>query len=589
MFSSIQSRNTLSIIAAVVLFLAVLLLVNYLLLRDFSLEHAERTSTLILDSADSQLDIIFNEIEALVLSMTTVRAVYEVYIDDMSELFINNVLVRQQNVRAIYLGTEDGRMFEWGVGEGFTDYTPKFPEGYDPRVRPWYRQAVESDSYGLTSPYIFASIEAIGITAVAPVYNKEVLVGVLGLDLIMHGLDNVVDSLDVPMDGKVMLLNSDMAILVNQFFPTTEAVTELETFRHPELIQTDESFIIADVYGAQYMISTVENLETGWIMLLFLPYKRIMNFSQQIIMIIILFDILLTFLLGSLIAFITRNLVTNPLDRIISIFRRFESGDISARIPDLPGREFGLISRLFNRLSDQSAEFTRTMEGKVEQRTQAVIRLQKENVRLRIIEEKERIYGNLHDSLGARLTSINISNHVARSALERNEKIVLSEMLDRIEKNTGQGIQDLKEILKAGEGDAAGPVELLDYIGRTVRERLALKDIKLETRLPSVEDAAIFEPDFIVNCEKIIQELVSNTMKHSGAALVRIELDLESNKIKLNYMDNGNGFVLKDALRNGFGLQGLYSRAERMDGILKISSRPGRVSTFNFQFRAGEE
>ncbi|HAK46251.1 MAG TPA: hypothetical protein DCO79_10090 [Spirochaeta sp.] len=519
MLSSIQGKSTFYIIIVVMLFLAALLLVNYLLLRDFSIEQAERTSSLILNSADSQLEISFNEIEALTSSLSSLRAVREVDIDDMSELFINNVLVRNDNVRALYLGTEDGGMFEWGVGEGFTDFTPVFPEGYDPRVRPWYQLAVEENTYGLTSPYIFASIDALGITAVRPVRNSGELVGVIGLDLILHGLGNLVSSLNVPMGGKVILLNQDKQMLVNQFSPTTDPVTELDIFPYSEIINVDEPFIKTEVYGDFYMISSVKNAATGWTMLLFLPYREIMDFSQNTIQIIIVFDLLLMFLLGSLIAFITRSLVTNPLDKIISIFRLFESGKKSARIPELPGQEFNLIARLFNNLSDLSAESSQRMEEKVEQRTRAVIRLQKENVRLRIIEEKERIYGNLHDSLGARLTSINISNHVAKSAVERDEKPVLKEMLERIEKNTGQGILELKEILAADKTLFIPGREFTVFLDVIIRERLALKDISLEIE-GEASDVSMLEPEFTAGLEKIMLELVSNTMKYSGAKKV---------------------------------------------------------------------
>ena len=588
MLTTIQGKNTFYIVIVIMGFLAVLLLVNYVLLRDFSLEHAERTSGLILNSADSQLEIVFDEIEALVASLASLRAVREVDTGDIPEIFINNVLVRDDKVRAIYIGTEDGRMFEWGVGEGFTDYTPEFPEGYDPRIRPWYRLAAESGEYGLTSPYIFASVEALGITAVTPVYSEQELVGVLGLDLILHGLDNLVDSLHVPMNGRVILLNRDHQVLVNQFAPKKEAVTELEVFPYQELVRHDGSFITDEVYGDKYMVSSVENNPTGWTMLLFLPYSEIMDFSQQTIIIIIVFDLLLMFLLASLVAFITRSLVTNPLDKVITVFRRFENGDTTARIPALNGLEFNLMARLFNRLSDISAEYSQQLEEKVEQRTQAVVKLQKENVRLRIIEEKERIYANLHDSLGARLTSINISNNVAKSALERDEKEVLSEMLERVEKNTMQGIQDLKEILLAGQSEKLTVHDLHDFIERLMSHRLKLKEIKLTAQLPEVSEILDLDPEFTADLEKLIQELVSNTMKHSGASAVDIDITINSQTISFIYKDNGDGFILKDALKNGFGLQGLFSRAERMGGILKIVSKPGRFSSFNFQFRTGD-
>ena len=588
MMTSIQGKSTFYIISVLVFFLLILLLFNYIFLRNFSLNNAERTSGIILESADSQLEIIFNEIEAIVTSLSLSRAVREVDIEDMSELFINNVFVRNENVRAIYLGTNQGKMYEWGIGEGFINNRPSFPPDYDPRVRPWYKLAEESGDYGLTSPYVYASIEALGVTAARPVYNGRDMVGIIGLDLILYGLENVVNSLHVPMGGKIILLDRKGDILVDQFSPKDSKVTEIKAFPYPEYLNHIEGFVIDEVFESRFMISNRENTATGWTMLLFIPYSQIMEFSLEMIMFIIILDLLLIFMMGIILTLIMRHLVTTPLESIISYLRRYEEGDSSARIPPFRTNEFNMMARLFNRLSELSEESSLKLEEKVEQRTKAVIKLQKENVRLRIIEEKERIYGDLHDSLGARLTSINISNHVAKNAFERGDTEVLSEIFNRIEKNIMMGIQDLKEILRAGKEDKTPRQGLNDYILVNIRERLGLKDIRLKADLPGNDDLALLEPELIYNMEKIIQELASNTMKHSNASEVKISMKIETQKVLFSYRDNGKGFVLRDAMKNGFGIQGLLNRAERLDGVLKIYTKEGQGARFEFQFRINQ-
>ena len=588
MFSTIQGKNTFYIITVLVFFLSVLLLFNYTLLRDHSLENAQRTSRIILEGTDSQLETTFNEIQAIVTSLSALRAVREVDVEDLSELFISNVFVRNENVRAIYLGTHEGKMYEWGIGEGFVNNVPVFPIDYDPRVRPWYKLAEETGEYGLTSPYIYASIEALGITAAKPVYDGDKLIGVIGLDLILYGLENLVNSLNVPMNGRVILLDHNGDILVNQFSPTMKKVTEIEPFPYPEYKNRIDGFVIDEVFGNRYMISNRKNRHTGWTMVLFIPYSKIMDFSHQIILIIIFMDLILIFLMGILLTFITRTLITAPLENIISTLRRFENGETSARIQPFKTKEFNLMARLFNHFSDISVESSQRLEEKVEKRTKAIIKLQKENVRLRIIEEKERIYGDLHDSLGARLTSINISNHVAKNAFERGDSEVLSGIFDRIEKNTMMGIQDLKEILSAGKEKKTPRQELHKYIEKDIRERLELKEIRLSSSLPEKEELALLDLELINNLERIIQELVSNAMKHSNATEVKISMKIVSSKFFFSFKDNGRGFILKDAMRNGFGLQGMLNRVERSEGVLKIYSKEGQGARFDFNFRINQ-
>lgn len=147
----------------------------------------------------------------------------------------------------------------------------------------------------------------------------------------------------------------------------------------------------------------------------------------------------------------------------MSRLQRREKGDKYARIPSgQKAFEFKLIARLFNRLADISDETSQELETRVAKRTQEVVDLQQENTRLRIIEEKERLYGNLHDSLGARLTGINISNNVAKTALARNEIELAARMHDRIGQNTAQGIKDLKELLITNETAPLPPGILLN-------------------------------------------------------------------------------------------------------------------------------
>jgi nitrate/nitrite-specific signal transduction histidine kinase len=390
------------------------------------------------------------------------------------------------------------------------------------------------------------------------------------------------------MGGKVILLDRHGDILVNQFEPGDRKITEIQPFSRPAYLDHIEGFIIDEVFENRYMISNRENRATGWTMLLFIPYSRIMEFSHQMIVYIIFLDLILIFLMGIILTLITRYLITTPLEIIISHLRRFEEGDGSARIPPLKTSEFNMMARLFNRLTDLSEESSLKLEEKVEQRTRAVIKLQKENVRLRVMEEKERIYSDLHDSLGARLTSINISNHVAKNAFERGDTEVLSEIFNRIEKNIMMGIQDLKEILQAGKEEKNPRQGLNDYILRNIRERLGLKDIRLKANLPGSEDLALLEPELTYNIEKIIQELASNTMKHSNGTEVKISMKIEAQKVLFSFRDNGKGFVLRDAMKNGFGIQGLLNRAERMDGILKIYTKDGQGARFEFQFRINQ-
>jgi methyl-accepting chemotaxis protein len=479
-------------------------------------------------------------------------------------------------------------MYEGGVGPGFIDYEPSFPPDYDPRLRPWYQEAIFSGAYTLSRPYVYASVEALGVTAAKPVYQNGRLVGVLGLDLVLEGLQNLVASLKIQKGGKIILLTGERQVLVNQFDPSSTDTLQLSSFSSPEFLEAREP-IVVDVDGTDYLVHHKINGSTGWSLLLFVPYQEILSFSQENFRIILFFDIVLMILLGAIVTFVSKKLLADPIHEIITVMDHHERGERHLRIPDQKADEFQLVARLYNNLADMRDSNEKKMEEEVQQRTTDVITLQQENMRLRIIEEKERIYSNIHDSLGARLTSINISNNVAKHALEREDPQMVARMLNRIEDNTGRGIEELRQILMGKETEAITGDEFIAFITEHLRQRLELKHIAYTAQLPAAEELERFENDRLTELCKVIDEFVTNTLNHAFASAVSLELTIRQDQLYVNCQDNGCGFDSRRIEKKGFGLEGVYSRIQRLGGSVKVYSRPNKGVKFEIRLRSGRD
>ncbi|MGD1832436.1 MAG: cache domain-containing protein [Sphaerochaetaceae bacterium] len=588
MFASLQKRYTATIILIATVFLGLLVIINYVLLRSHSISSAQQTSTMILSNADNQITNLFYSIESTVTALSMQKSIQDVDIEQMKDQFISHVIAKQEIVRAVYLGTADGQMYEWGVGPGFIENTPTFAPGYDPRERPWYKTAVETDSYTLTEPYLYASTDALGITAVKPVYKEGLFVGVLGLDIVLEGVKHLVDLIEVEKDGRLILLTQDNHVLANQFDEPESPSVSLSLFPYPELLE-DASPSIHTVYGDTYMIQHTTNSTTGWVIMLCVPYQRIISFSLENMRIIIFYDILLMMLLGTVVTLLSRRLLTDPLNEIITVLDYHERGDIKARIREQKVPEFQIIATSFNNVVEMKIEQEKQMEMQVIKRTREVINLQKENIRLRIIEEKERIYSNLHDSLGARLTGINISNTVAKHAFDKEDFPTVRQMLDRIEYNTAKGISDLKEILLAKETDDIRIDEFIDFIRNRIRDRLALKHMTYESVIPSEAELESLDQDTLQNLVSIIEELVTNTLKYSEARSVQLAIEIREDRLVMTYADDGRGFDTKKAFKRGFGIPGILTRVERLGGHVKITTKIGKGARYSFTIPVKED
>ncbi|MGL3606135.1 methyl-accepting chemotaxis protein McpU [Rhizobium sp. G187] len=120
--------------------------------------------------------------------------------------FDNPVLIRE--FMSTYVGDEKGVFTSVPV--------QPLPEGYDPRKRPWYQEAVKADKMVLTDPYNDASTGNLIISAAIPVKKDGKLYGVAASDFSLKSLVEMVNSVDMGGKGQAFLVKQDGTILVHR-------------------------------------------------------------------------------------------------------------------------------------------------------------------------------------------------------------------------------------------------------------------------------------------------------------------------------------------------------------------------------------
>ncbi|KAB2491447.1 two-component sensor histidine kinase [Bacillus cereus] len=92
----------------------------------------------------------------------------------------------------------------------------------------------------------------------------------------------------------------------------------------------------------------------------------------------------------------------------------------------------------------------------------------------------------------------------------------------------------------------------------------------------------------ITNCiYRIVQELLNNAIKHSQASVVKLKVFNHDNYLHLNYIDNGIGLELQEALNENMtmGLSGVIARVEGLQGIISIDSVPSNGTKIKVKFK----
>ena len=195
-----------------------------------------------------------------------------------------------------------------------------------------------------------------------------------------------------------------------------------------------------------------------------------------------------------------------------------------------------------------------------------VVGLQGELKELAVVEERNRLAREIHDGLGASLSSLIIqSEYLLQIAKDDALKAEIGELKASAE----ESIEELRRSLRMMREDFEISRGLEDYIV-TFRERTQL-DVQFERegypeRLP---------PDAQLTLFRVLQECLSNAARHAEAEQVKVKLAYANGKVHLAVRDDGKGFDPRHTPHGNYGLLNMRERAMKLGGEIVIDSTPG--------------
>jgi len=277
-------------------------------------------------------------------------------------------------------------------------------------------------------------------------------------------------------------------------------------------------------------------------------------FSQFLLL--LLADLLLFWLVGRWLA---------PLERVERGLREIEQGDHHVRLPPLKGKEAGEMGRAFNRMAQAVEDNIQVRQASAE--AQARLDAQREFTTLlhaRIEEERAAIARELHDELGQSLTAIrsiakSMTQHpdVAGGPLERH-----ASMLFDTAGKTSDAMRRLIPRLRPIQLEGMGLIDAIrDLLTETQQNHpeVRFELSAAEEGLPTLDD------QLELSAYRIVQEAVTNIVRHSGASRATVMLAVEHRILKLAVADNGKG--AESMQREGhYGVRGMQERAEAFGG-----------------------
>ena len=202
-----------------------------------------------------------------------------------------------------------------------------------------------------------------------------------------------------------------------------------------------------------------------------------------------------------------------------------------------------------------------------------IIKLKAEQTTM-LIHERERITADLHDDVGATLSSLHIYGDLAGQALDKKpaESKAMIEKITQQSKALMLRMNDIVWSLKEADTDSG------DFILRVknyCQEFLSNKGIAVTYQVDEALSASIVNPLARKNLLLIVKEAVNNVAKYSQASSVSCMLCEQTNYLMLSISDNGVGFN-GAAAKAGNGLSNMALRCKQLGGTFNLSSENGK-------------
>lgn len=183
--------------------------------------------------------------------------------------------------------------------------------------------------------------------------------------------------------------------------------------------------------------------------------------------------------------------------------------------------------------------------------------------------ERKSIAREIHDELGQVVTALRLD--IATLQFQFGDNEAMSVRCGNLLKLTDATIRTVRNIVLALRPSVLemGLVPALEWLVGDILKRNGIRcDLEVESECANMDEARL------VGIFRIVQESLTNILRHADAREVAIQLKKQDEKLNLTIRDNGMGFDCSSVVGKSFGLVGIRERALMMGGWARIDSTP---------------
>jgi len=260
------------------------------------------------------------------------------------------------------------------------------------------------------------------------------------------------------------------------------------------------------------------------------------------------------------------------LDYVSLLITQYANGNYQSRIHFNDHNEIARIGNELNELGEKLQTQVRSLQRMADEKSAFA----KSAYKTATIEERQRLARDLHDSVSQQLFALTMMSEAALKQLDSNPDLVRDQIEDVV--HAGQTAQiemralllHLRPVYLSGDSLPKGIARLVAEL-REKSELHFTVQIHDDLALSSTIEEHVF---------RIIQESLSNILRHAHATAVTLEIYKRANELFIHINDNGTGFDLDSHSERttSYGLKIMQERSEELGGTFMIRSSKGEGS-----------
>jgi two-component system, NarL family, sensor histidine kinase UhpB len=289
------------------------------------------------------------------------------------------------------------------------------------------------------------------------------------------------------------------------------------------------------------------------------PLSEFAEIEQRVGKDLALLALALLALSGAIYWMVRRGL--GPIAQVQSALANLQAGHLETRLPRFRLKDVDDISLRFN----QCAAAMQEAAAQRRDLTRRIIEAEE--------EERKRLARELHDELGQSLTAIKVdAAYIAREAANSAPKIVDSaHAIEKLSSNIMELIRSMLARLRPHGLETVGLRETLHDLVNGWQARVAER---FQCSLQIRGNVDVLAPDLNITLYRLIQECLTNAVRHSRARMIAMRLSVEAGRVLVEVSESqmsGNGAAVG---ARGAGLLGMRERVEAQGGALTIEFDP---------------